>query len=187
VTDVERLRLFVAADVPEDRLSALDEDAAELKGKLEARWAPLENQHVTLKFLGTTLSDRLDEVLEAVRIVARSHASARLSVADLGAFPSPRRARVLWAGLDDPEELTPALARDLDAAMEPLGYRAEKRAFTPHLTLARFKVPAKVEGLLFSPGEAAREPFALEAVHLYRSRLSPKGARYEVLEEIPLS
>jgi 2'-5' RNA ligase len=185
MNEVTKLRLFVAVDAPEDQLARLNRAIAPLKEEYEkARWLPPANQHVTLKFLGSTPSDRFDAVKEVIDVVARSHAPTEVSVAGLGAFPSPRRARVLWAGIDDPASLLTGLAADLSGAFEPLGYRAEARAFTPHLTLARFKVPARLEGL---PEGPAFDPFVVDRVLLYLSRLHPHGARYEVLDQFALS
>ena len=79
-----------------------------------------------------------------------------------------------------------ALARDLEACLVPLGFEAEKRAFTPHLTLARFKPPASIAGVLSEEPGVAESSFEVGHLALYRSHLHPKGARYEVLGTIPL-
>ena len=150
------------------------------------RWTTSASQHVTLKFLGWTPSDRVDAVGSAIEIVARSHPGALVALGAVGAFPSMRRARVLWVGLEDPAELLARLAADLDRAMEPLGYAVEQRAFTPHLTLARFKSPARLEGLVPVRPWGRLDPFDIAAVTLYRSRLHPSGARYEALSSFPL-
>ena len=150
-----------------------------------ARWAPVENQHITLKFLGSTLSDRLSAVSDAITSTASGVAPRAATLTSLGAFPSGRRARVLWVGVDDPDEVMATAARRLDAALEPLGFRVEKRAFHPHLTLARFKVPRLLPAEL--PEVAAGlEPFAVDELVLFRSRLHPKGARYEAIDAFPL-
>ncbi len=163
---VEKIRLFVAARVPDEHLEAIGGATRDLHASLpKARWVPPDNQHVTLKFLGWTPSARLEAVGRVIEVAAAARTPAACSVTQLGAFPSPRRARVLWAGLDNPGGLLAALASDLDAAFEPLGYRVEDRAFTPHLTLARFKV---------------------HRVELFRSRLSPSGARYESMASYEL-
>jgi RNA 2',3'-cyclic 3'-phosphodiesterase len=190
VTDATaaRLRLFVAVSVPRPQREALDAAVAGLRDDLPgARWTPLDNQHVTLKFLGSTPAELFADVAAAVTSSAESHAPSEIALAGLGAFPSNRRARVLWAGIDDPESLLRSLAASLDRAMEPLGYSIEKRPFTPHLTLARFKQPARVTGILRELDPDWASPWTVEAVELYQSRLSPKGATYEVLGTVPLN
>lgn len=185
----ERLRLFVAADLPPDLLADLDATLESLRSRPEvasARWTVPANQHVTLKFLGWVDAGTVDTVADALAAVASSHEPAVITVTGLGAFPSERRARVLWAGLDDPAGLLTALASDLDPALAPLGFEPETRAFTPHLTLARFKPPASIAGVLSEVPGVAEPSFEVDHLALYRSHLHPRGARYEVLRSMPL-
>src|SRR5437764_12318781 len=119
-------RLFVAIDVPDDVRSRLADAIAPLK-EIRGKWVPRENWHVTMKFLGSTWPRLVDWVHETCSRVASQHAAVETSLTGLGTFPSERRARVLWAGLDDPAELLAAIATDLDTAPEP-EVHAEKRA-----------------------------------------------------------
>ncbi len=180
----ERIRLFVAATIPDEILLELDAAIADYKANLRgARWAPVENQHVTLKFLGWTEKDSLDDVAAICRRVAAAHEPTKLTLTDLGAFPSVRRARVLWAGIEDPTATLTSIANALDEALGALGFETESRAFTPHLTLARFKVPGRLEEL---PAPASPPSFPLEDICLFESNLHPRGARYSILERFPL-
>ena len=180
----EKLRLFTAVRVPRDQLEWLDDEVAGLESLPGARWTSVENQHVTLNFLGWVGSPLLPEVVAAVDATARSHAPAEVRLGGLGAFPKPRRARVLWAGIQDPEGLLPALADDLGKRLGAVGYEPETRAFTAHLTLARLKAPRALDlpELPAPPGS-----FTVDRITLFRSRLSPSGARYEVMHEAYLS
>ena len=178
----ERLRLFVAADVPVDVLEQLDEATApERSAVANARWAPVSNQHITLKFLGSVDATSLHEVSAACARVAAAATTGRIKVTGMGAFPNPRRARVIWAGIEDEGKLLAKIASGLDEALAPLGFAAEKRAFTPHLTLARLKSPADARPFLEDVSFAS-DPWLVTDIHLYRSHLSPKGARYEIVE-----
>lgn len=186
MADREKLRLFVAFDVPEEARRALQDVIAPLRERFSGiRWTKIENQHVTLKFLGWVPAAQREDIVEVCRDVSSRSAPALLSLTELGIFPGPKRARVLWAGIDDPSGLTSRLAADLDARFQPLGFEPEKRAFTPHLTLARSKRPQSVGELPQVPPEL-RGTFRLEDLRLYRSRLSPKGARYEVIDRFLL-
>jgi RNA 2',3'-cyclic 3'-phosphodiesterase len=179
------LRLFIAASVPVAELQRIDRATKELRDRLiGARWAPIENQHVTLKFLGSTPQESVPEIEEVAASVAAGHAPAELSASGLGAFPSTRRARVLWAGLRDEAGLLASLASELADSLAGLGYEPEKRSFTPHLTLARFKEPMPVDRDRLRLEEG--EPFAIDQIELFRSHLSPKGARYEVVRAFGL-
>ena len=180
----EKLRLFTAVRVPLDQLEWLDGALAGIKSLPGARWTSVESQHVTLNFLGWVVAGALGAVVAAVDDVAGRHAPVEVSLTRLGAFPRERRARVLWAGIADPAGLLPALASDLGASLRTVGYVPEERDYTAHLTLARFKTPRPVElpKLPAPPG-----PFAVDRVTLFRSRLSPAGARYEVMHEAYLT
>lgn len=172
-----RIRLFVAADVPEAVLDAIEGAVAGMRNKLEqARWVPKQNQHITLKFIGWIEPARADEVQSAVAAVAAAHQPAPVSVSGFGCFPSARRARVLWAGLHDPRRLLETMAVDLDTRLKPLGVAAEDRAFVPHLTLARFRPPERVD---LPEGPEGPGGFEIDHLTLYRSHLSPRGPRYE--------
>ena len=182
----EQLRLFLAVNAPESVLIELASRVDPLRRRIDgARWAPIENQHVTLKFLGATPAERVGSLLEPVRAVAANHAPFELRLAEIGSWPERGPARVLWTGFEDPSPLR-SLAGDLDAALVSLGYPPEKRAFRGHLTLARFKKPVPVSHLFEEVDLAGIDPFTVGEVGLWRSRLSPKGARYQRLETAPL-
>ena len=180
------VRLFLGIGIPDDRLEALQRSVASIRDGLRgARWVAIENQHITIKFLGWTDELLVDRVVEAAGAAAFGLPAWTTALTHLGAFPTLRRARVLWAALDDRDNAMAALAADIDERTESLGFVPEKRAFTPHLTIARFKVPGPLPTLPDLEG-AAREPFAVDELRLYRSHLSPRGARYEILERLPL-
>ena len=179
------LRLFVAASVPDDHLAWVAERITRRRQRWpEARWTGRDNQHVTLKFLGSTPQERLEEVSSACRQTAAGHSPGPLALGELGVFPSLKRARVLWVGLEDPEHLLARLASTLSDLLAPLGFEPEKRSYAPHLTVARFRTPTAVGKLpLVAPPP---EAFLLRSFELWRSHLSPQGARYECLESFPL-
>lgn len=183
-----RLRLFVAVSIPRSHLERIDVEIKPFKDKaVNARWIDVENQHVTLKFLGTTPGDRLGDVEHVCAMVAASHRPADVALTTVGTFPSSKRVRVLWVGIDDPRTLLTRLASDLAQAFEALGYPSEGRTFTPHLTLCRFKIPVPLAGGLPDLDLSALEPFTIDRLALFRSHLSPKGARYESIAEFPLT
>ena len=183
----DRIRLFVAARVPGDRLALLNRLVEPLRAKLvNARWTSIENQHLTLKFLGSTPSDRLDAVKQTCGMVASGHEPSELWFTDLGAFPTRTRVRVLWMGIEDAANNLARVSADLDGAFESLGVPSEGRELTPHLTLARFKLPIPLKSGFPSIDGTAIQSFTFEELTLFRSHLSPKGARYEVVETFPL-
>lgn len=183
----QRVRLFVAVTVPAALLHAVAELTDDLRPRFPgARWTESANQHVTLKFLGWTNDDDVVAVHEACKAVAQRHAAATLSLGELGAFPSRKRVRVLWVGIEDPSGLLASVAGDLDDVLEPLGFEAEQRAFAAHLTLARLRAPLRMAGDWPAP-PLPRSPWSCHELTLFRSHLSPRGARYEALGTFPLA
>ncbi|MGH2795511.1 MAG: RNA 2',3'-cyclic phosphodiesterase [Actinomycetota bacterium] len=176
------MRLFVAVDLPATVKDELDRLIAALRPSIpDAKWVPRDNIHLTLSFLGEVGDERVEPIVEALRGVAASRARIATRLSGSGAFPSPRRARVLWAGLEG-EEL-PALAAVTAEALEPLGFPREARAWTAHLTLARFREPADVRGLL----PLRLEEVSLDVIELtlFRSRLARPAPRYEPVTRVP--
>lgn len=179
------MRLFVAIDLSEavkDELSRVIE--ALRPGAPEAKWVPRDNLHLTLAFLGEVGEQRLRAVSTAVGSVAGGVAAFESRLEEVGTFPSPRRARVVWVGLADAGGGLAGLADACAEALEPLGFPPERRAFTPHLTLARFRRPADASRLPEVGIDPA--PFAVEALTLFRSHLARPAPRYEALAEFPL-
>ena len=177
------LRLFVAVEVPEDIRSRLGEAVAPVRDRFpKARWVRPRNQHVTMKFLGSTYPRLVEWVTETVSGVARKHVTFATRVEGLGVFPNARRARVLWAGLDDAGGGLTGLATDLDEALSR-EFAPEKRAFTPHVTVARFEPPVGLEpiGAVFES-----ERFLVHRVVLFRSHLRRPAPVYEPLGTYPL-
>jgi 2'-5' RNA ligase len=184
----EKLRLFVAADVPGPITARVDGLLTPFRTRLPGfRWTSREGWHVTLKFLGWVAPERRAEVEDAVRFVASAVPSFDTAIARIGVFPTPGRARVLWAGLDDVDGAFPRMVKRLDDRLASL-VRPEERAFSPHLTLARIQPPARMRHV--APDllelDVASERFPVNGIVLYRSRLSRSGARYEPLVTAPL-
>ena len=185
--EAKPLRLFIAVDVPEDvkeNLMAMLEPFRERNRGM--RWTSPGVWHVTLKFLGSTWPRLVEPVREAVASAAAEQRPFETGLTEIGAFPTAKRARVLWAGLSDPQDrFTPIVAR-LDELLRE-HFVPEKRAFTPHLTVARLNPPANV--LDAAPElvgtRVNSRSFAVDRLVLYRSHLSPRGARYEAVGEFP--
>jgi RNA 2',3'-cyclic 3'-phosphodiesterase len=182
--EAKPLRLFVALDVPRAVRDAAEASVAPWRERFpRAKWVPNQNQHVTLKFLGSTWPRLVPWVHGTVAAVAQAHASVSTRVLGLGAFPTARRARVLWVGLDDTARGLARIAAGLDEGLSR-EFAPEKRGFTPHLTVARFDPPVELEGL--EDAELFSEAFEIDRIVLYRSHLRRPAPVYEELESFSL-
>jgi 2'-5' RNA ligase len=181
--EAKPLRLFAAVEIPEDIRGPLAEAVLPVRERFpKARWVPIQNQHVTVKFLGSTYPRLVEWVTGSISTVSGRHAPFPTRVEGLGTFPSGRKARVLWAGLDDGDGRLERLAAALDEALAR-EFAPEKRAFTPHLTVARFDPPVPLD-----PLEVAfeSEPFEIDRIVLFRSHLRRPAPVYESLGIFPL-
>lgn len=147
-----------------------------------ARWVPPENLHVTLAFLGETdLAAAVSGALGRAVATVPQFASRLRAV---GAFPSPRRARVIWVGLEDEASGFARLEEAVRMALEPLGFAPEARPFTAHVTIARLKAPAPAARIVSAaPVPAA---FEVDRVTMFRSRLGRPAPVYDALDTFPL-
>ena len=180
-SSIAGIRAFVAILLPDDVRSALDAEIEQLRpvGR-DVSWVARDNLHVTLKFLGHVAPERLD--LATV-------AGFELAIAGLGAFPSPTRPRVLWAGLTSGADAAATLARSIDGALAAHGFAREDRPFSGHVTLGRVRQPGRDERLAAALAAGARHQFgrlAVDRLALMRSELSPRGARYSIISAWPL-
>jgi 2'-5' RNA ligase len=148
-------------------------------------WVAADNLHVTLKFLGEVEDGRVDPVLEALRAAVAASEPFDLDVRGLGAFPSPGRPRVLWAGIDRGAQALAAVAGRVEAALTRLGFAPEGRPFAAHVTLGRVREPRRDPALAAALVAGARRDFGTvraDCITLVRSQLSPRGARHTVVQ-----
>jgi 2'-5' RNA ligase len=185
-----KVRLFAAVDLGE-AVCTRAEQAAEKVHALahHAKWAHDGGFHLTLFFFGWVESERVPAVEEALGSAVRGHRPMRLSVKGSGTFGSSKKPRVLWLGLAGDIEPLARLQASVSSEVSKLGFVPEDRPFAPHLTLARARDPHGDPGLArcrdalaeFDCGEGT-----VAALTLYRSELSPKGAKYTVWRSFPL-
>jgi RNA 2',3'-cyclic 3'-phosphodiesterase len=181
----ERIRLFVALELPEEVRSALERWRAEaLRGIEPVRPIPARYMHVTLCFLGSCPVGAVDAIAAACGVVeGRAVGGLRLEHA---IWLPRRRPRVLAVVVADPLAALAAAQAALAAALAEGGwYEPEQRPFLAHASVARLGHGARI------PREPPLSPPALpvtpQRITLYRSRLRRDGARYEALAAVALA
>jgi 2'-5' RNA ligase len=177
------MRLFVALNLPKKERQRIYRAARDLReADLPVRWIDADNFHITLKFLGQVRDDRVQDVADAIEKVASSTGAFPMTLEGFGAFPTVRRPRVVWLGVEASPELR-CLKQDVEWALGDCGFEPETRAFHPHVTLGRADNDSAgafrglddlVAGLEFHGDVKVR------ALDLMRSHLSREGARYSV-------
>jgi 2'-5' RNA ligase len=189
---MSRTRTFIGIDIG----GAIRAAAAALQKELaktgaEVNWVTPESMHVTLLFLGEVDDRELHTVCKAVKAAAAAEPPFPLRVSGVGAFPTPRRPKVLWAGITTGLEPLVRLNAALETRMLDLGcYRKEERGYTPHLTLGRvkseadgFALAAELPKRLAWDGGGA----AVDEVLVYSSEMDRDGPVYTVIGRAPLT
>jgi len=176
------MRLFVAIDPPPLVLDQLQPVIDTLPA---GRPAKRDQLHLTLFFIGEVPNEELDGITQALQEISLPAFPLRLE--GVGCFPNPTRPRILWAGLSFPPSLQ-NLKNEIDHRLQSLGFAPDKKAFHPHVTLARIKKPG-VTGIpkfLQDHKSFQSEEFSVQNFYLYSSNLTPKGAFYTIEKTFPL-
>jgi RNA 2',3'-cyclic 3'-phosphodiesterase len=179
------VRAFVAVFPPPEVQEALASAARDLPIAGKVRLTPPANVHLTLKFLGDVSEDDLGRVAEALEPVHEKHERFEAGISGVGAFPSPKKARILWAGIGEGSDRLRALAEDVEESLEPLGFEREGRVYVPHLTLGRARGRPVALETVETPSTVPA--FPVRRVDLVQSMPGEGGAAYSTLAAYPLS
>jgi 2'-5' RNA ligase len=190
---VTTIRCFIAIELTDQARAEI----ARLQGRLKeviphntVRWTASRNIHLTLHFLGDVAEDHLDKVSRAVSAVATAHTPFSLHLSNLGCFPNPFKARIVWVGLSGETDLLVALQRELGQQLNnAIGFQPDSRQYSPHLTIGRVKkgIPKPrmrelghlLEQEMQRVGQVA--PLPVDGIHFIRSDLKPDGPVYTTL------
>ena len=184
------VRVFVALAIPAEVRAALGDAQARLKpAGADVKWVRPEAIHATLRFIGDTNEERVPVLGEAIAAAAAGVAPFALEARGAGFFPEESRPRVVWIGLGGDLPALLRLQARVEAEVVRVGYPAEGRPFSAHLTLGRVRSGKRVKELVLAAQEFSGwvlGAFPVDRVILYRSELRPQGAIYTRLIEQPL-
>ena len=185
------IRSFIAIDFPEETRKALEDIQKELKQcGSGVRWVRPSSIHLTLKFLSNIHPTQVEDIALAVAQEVRDEPPITLGAAGLGAFPSRKKPRVIWIGMEGEVQRLSRIQARVENALEPLGFVREKRPFQPHLTIGRVKDRRRLQTLIDAMATLDMEPFNsfdADEIILYKSDLRPTGAIYTKLHRMPLA
>ena len=174
-------RLFVAIRPPEEvrdlLIDAMDDSPA-------LRWVGDEQLHLTLRFVGEVERPIANDIASALQRTASPAFEMRIK--GVGKFEK-RNGGALWAGIE-PKEPVIALAAKVERAIQQVGLEPERRAFSPHITLARWngRNAEAVDAFLRRNADLRSEPFEVDRFILFESKLSRHGAHYEEIAAFSL-
>ena len=184
------MRLFIAINFPDGMRKRLWDHTASLReAGFPVKWVDAAGIHITVKFLGEVDGSQVDSICSGASAAVQGTKVFRLPVGQFGAFPTPKRPRVLWVGCENLPVLE-LLADAVEREMSQQGFEPEGRAFRPHATIGRVRRdarPSDLRGLDRALGllEFFEEP-PVASLDVMRSHLGPKGPRYERLHAAEL-
>lgn len=187
------IRAFIAIKLPDSVKTQLKQLQVSLKQSgIRASWPKPESMHLTLKFIGKIPLDRLDSLKDCIKKAAQGINAHILYASGIGAFPSLKKPRVIWAGLKGDLEIIEKLVKQIEYFLhKELGIKKEKKRFSPHLTLARIKRPISFSPIIkivknMEMDDIASDEFLVSKIILYKSTLLPSGAKHENIFSVPL-
>ena len=190
------MRAFLAIELPKPIREALYSTLNEIrKMPLPIAWVPVQNYHLTLRFLGDIDQQFLSRFQAAWELESQRHLThpqlhppaggIPVQVAGTGVFPSVRKPKVLWVGLEDPGRRLTQLSLAINAILLDLGYPDENRPFTPHLTVGRVRSGARLKDFALPPAPALK--WEISSFLLLESRLqSDRPPIYQALKKFSL-
>ncbi|MGQ4892343.1 MAG: RNA 2',3'-cyclic phosphodiesterase [Candidatus Njordarchaeia archaeon] len=178
------MRVFISIDIETPEiLEKINLVAHDLKrsGALIKLVEP-ENIHATLKFLGEVDPKDIEAIYQKVDESCENFKSFNMTLQGLGAFPNPKYPRVVWIGVSDGAKEAEILANRISRNLESLGFKPEKRPFTPHITIARVKRGnASLKGIIEKHRDHQFGSFRVTEVRVKKSKLTPQGPIYTTL------
>lgn len=176
------MRLFVAIPLPE----FVKKNLGDLQQPIEGvRWQQQSQLHITLKFLGDTDRDRIQDLQTHLSKIDRP--SFSITISGFGYFPEGKQPRVLWAGIEKNKPLT-KLYREVEQHCTALGFEEDARSFKPHITIARTDgVPKRdVMSFINQHKQFRISDVPVDEFVLYESKLDPDGAKHSRLKTFEL-
>lgn len=177
------MRLFAGFKLSKESLATIKQV---LKPDVKISWVHPDNLHLTARFFGETAPEKLPKLVEALRAVCQSHTAFDIRTMGVGAFPNTRRAHIFWLGIKEDSGALQSLAIDLENMAVSLGFKPEKRAYFPHLTIGRDRHGHTADAVLTSYKNKDFGLSHLDRLVLFESVSDAKGAHYQILEEFPL-
>ncbi len=180
---MDKIRSFIAIELPDDIKRELGRLQVRLRtARIRVRWVDPAGIHLTLKFLGDIPLSSVEPISRVLSECAGQTAPFALSIGQPGAFPDFRRVQVVWVGVGGDLDSVSRLQQLIETSLSPLGFAAEKRPFSPHLTLGRVGEEAspnerlRLGKSLQDTAFECRQVFPVKEIVFMKSQLTPGGA-----------
>ncbi len=185
------IRSFIAFPIDDSIKEHIREIQKEFKQlSCDIKWVEPKNIHVTLKFLGDIEENQVEPICQCIASVFQNTKEITTRLTTIGTFPERHSPRVVWVGMEDKNKTIENMANSLETALTKLGFEKDTRSFQSHITIGRIRSSKNLILLLNKINNyslSCNYPLIINAVHLYKSTLSPSGPEYQKLFEKYLS
>ncbi|MFC1748868.1 RNA 2',3'-cyclic phosphodiesterase [Pseudomonadota bacterium] len=184
---MESFRGFIAVELPvTEEILSIGNDISH--SDAQVKLVQPENIHITLKFLGQTPTQQIENIETIMKQSITDIQPHTINLIGTGVFPNERYIKVIWIGIKQGEQLA-TIASSLNNQLSALGFKKEKRSFSPHLTIGRMKTAKGKEHILSIIEKYKETIFAevnVQEIILKKSTLTPKGPIYETITSVSL-
>lgn len=178
------IRTFLAVELPQRVKSTVLNLQTTVQTKPKVlKWVKMDNIHLTLRFIGPTPEREVPRISAEVKKAVARHNDLSLFISGTGVFPKPQRPRVLWLGADGEVQKLKNLVNDINNELEKLGFPAEEREYSPHITIGRIRYPQKITPDVTNFLNSEYDPIEVkvQSVRFFQSDLVPGGPIYSIL------
>lgn len=185
---MSKIRTFIAIEIPgeiQEKIGELQNRLKGIGGKIS--WTKPANIHLTLKFLGDTDEEVVDEIAAELQQAVLTTTAFKIAVKGTGVFPSFKRPRVIWVGAESAGDELRQLAEQVEICMENFGFEKENRPYSAHLTLGRVKDVNGIQPVmdkLKNFYDIELGSFVATSFYLIKSELHRNGSIYTPLKKI---
>lgn len=179
------MRAFIAFELPSDikvyLASVINAMSSRLK---DVKWVDSDGLHITVKFLGEIEENKIELMKESLLHLENKYPPFTLTISHIDAFPNKKRPRVIVVHLKNGIDIMGNIFQDIENNLEKIGFEKEMRSFKPHITLGRMRNPMPLIEKMMPVIE--QRSFKVDALILYKSTLTNKGAIYDPVWKIKL-
>ena len=185
---MDKFRGFIAIEIPvTDQIIRFQDDIK--KTTAQVKLVEPENIHITLKFLGDTPINQIEEIESIIKKAIGSTKKHTIKIEGTGVFPNENYIKVIWIGIKETDSIA-QIANSINTQCSTIGFKKDRRGFSAHLTIGRMKSSKgkdQIVDLLKSYKDTLFAEMLVNEIHLKKSTLTPKGPIYETLSTIPLN
>lgn len=182
------MRAFISINLSSEIKETIGKLISSLsKIKPNERFIKADNLHITLKFLGETQIQKIEDIYLSISNQLKGYGGFQCSIKGMGGFPNIKSPKIVWIGVEKNREIE-QLFNQIEMVCESFGFAKETRVFSPHITIVRLRdsVDDNFKSQILKNSETSWGTMDVGSVEIMKSTLTPQGAEYEIFKKINL-